>query len=163
MPISDMRWQDDTPRPHHYEFAHRALPGIAFSPRVDLAGLAGAARLDSALRATWAAAGERHGEADRLPDDGLQGELVQVAGQPAVLVTFPAANHAAEAFFALIAPLDPPRSRRYLTLEFSWNVVTGHPATVIGEWHAGHHLNLGPGPDAAKTAFLARMHGLLSR
>lgn len=63
----------------------------------------------------------------------------------------------------LHTPLDPPRSRRYLTLEFSWNVVTGHPATVIGEWHAGHHLNLGPGPDAAKSTFLTRMHGLLSR
>jgi hypothetical protein len=158
-----MRWQDDNPRPHHYEFAHRALPGIAFSPRVDLAALADADRLDSALRATWAAVGERCGEADRLPDDGLQGELVEVAGQPAVLVTFPMANHAAEAFFAVVAPLDPPESRRYLTLEFSWNVVTGHPTTVIGEWRAGSHLNLGPGPQAAKSTFLARMQRLLSR
>jgi hypothetical protein len=158
-----MRWQDDKPRPHHYEFAHRALPGIAFNPRVDLAGLADAARLDSALRATWSAVGERRGEADRLPDDGLQAELVQVAGETALLVTFPTANHAAEAFFAMIAPLDPPESRRYLTLEFSWNVVTGHPATVIGEWRAGSHLNHGPGPEAAKLTFLARMQGLLNR
>jgi hypothetical protein len=88
---------------------------------------------------------------------------VDVAGQPAVLVTFPSANHAAEAFFAVIAPLDPPESRRYLTLEFSWNVVTGHPTTVIGEWRAGSHLNLGPGPQAAKSTFLARMQRLLSR
>jgi hypothetical protein len=158
-----MRWQDDKPRPHHYEFAHRALPGIAFSPRVDLAALAGAARLDSALHATWAAVGERCAGADRLPDDGLHGELADAAGKPAVLVTFPAANHAAEAFFAVIAPLDPPESRRYLTLELSWNVVSGRPATVIGEWRAGSHFNLGPGPEADKPAFLASVQRLLTR
>jgi hypothetical protein len=158
-----MRWQDDNPRPHHYEFAHRALLRMAVSPRVDLAALAGAGRLDSALRATWAAVGERHAEADRLPDDGLHGELVEVAGHPAVLVTFPVANHVAEAFFALVAPLDPPESRRYLTLELSWNVVTGRPTTVIGEWRAGSHFNLGEGPEAAKPAFLVRMQRLLSR
>jgi hypothetical protein len=121
------RWQEDKPRPHHYEFAHRALPRIAFNPRIDLAALARSAGLDAALRATWAAVGERRDDADRLPDDGLEGELVEVACQPAVLVTFPTANHAAEAFFAVIAPLEQPESRRYLTLEFSWNAVTDRP------------------------------------
>lgn len=71
------KWRNDKPRLHHYEFAHRALPGIAFNPRVDLAALANAGHLDGALRATWAAVGERRDEADRLPDDGLQGELVE--------------------------------------------------------------------------------------
>jgi hypothetical protein len=152
------KWRGDEPRVHHYEFAHRALPGIAFNPRVDLAALANADHLDGALRATWAAAGERYGEADRLPDDGLQGELVEVAGEPAVLVTFPTANHAAEAFYALIAPLDPPESRRYLTLEFSWNVFTDHPTTVLGEWRIGSHVNLRPGPEAA-SRFFSRPYG----
>jgi hypothetical protein len=90
-------------------------------------------------------------------------QLVEVAGQSAVLMTFPVANHAAEAFFALVAPLEPPESRRYLTLEFSWNVVTDHPATVIGEWRAGSHINLGPGPEAARSTFLARMDAVLNR
>jgi|SRR5215831_3470144 len=157
------RWQDDKPRLHHYEFAHRALPGIAFNPQVDLAALGHAGRLDGSLCATWAAVGERQGEPDRLPGHGLHGELVQIAGKPAVLVTFPVANHAAEAFFAVIAPLDPPGSRRYITLEFSWNVVTDHPATVIGEWRAdGHHLNHEAGPEAATSAFLAKVQELLS-
>jgi hypothetical protein len=114
-----VRWQDDKPRPHHCEFARRALPATAFNPRVNLLGLADADRPGSALRAIWAAVGQRHGEADRLPDDGLQGELVEIAGKPAVLVTFTAASHPAEAFLAAIAPLDPPQSRRYITLEFS--------------------------------------------
>ncbi len=157
------KWRNDKPRLHHYEFAHRALPGIAFNPRVDLAALANAGHLDGALRATWAAVGERRDEADRLPGEGLQGEPVEVAGEPAVLVTFPAANHAAEAFYAVIAPLDPPESRRYITLEFSWNVLTDHPTTVIGEWRTGSHLNHGPGPEAAKSTFLARVQELLNR
>jgi hypothetical protein len=120
-------------------------------------------RLGGSLRSTWAAVGERHHEPDRLPDDGLNGELVEIAGQPVVLVTFPMALHAGEAFFAVIAPISPHESRRYLTLEFSWNVVTDHPATVIGEWRAdGRHLNLGAGPDAARSAFLAKAQELLS-
>src|SRR5262245_21040312 len=157
------RWQGDNPRPHYYEFAHRAIPRIAFNPRVDLAAIAREDRLDAALRATWAAVGERHDAADRLPDEGLAGELVEVAGQSAVLVTLPVANHAAEAFFALVVPLEPPESRRYLTLVFSWNVVTDHPTTVIGEWRAGSHVNLGPGPEAARSTFLARIEALLNR
>jgi hypothetical protein len=157
------RWQGDKPRPHHYEFAHRALPRIAFDPRADLAAIAREDRFDAALRATWAAVGERRDATDRLSDDGLAGELVEVAGQPAVLVTFPAANHAAEAFFALVAPLEPHESRRYLTLEFSWNVATDRPTTVIGEWRAGSHVNLGPGPEAARSTFLARMEAVLNR
>jgi hypothetical protein len=135
---------------------------MAFNPRVNLAALAHAGHLDGALRATWAAVGERRGEADRLPDDWLQGDLVEVAGKPSVLVTLPTANHAAEAFYAVIAPVDPPESRRYLTLEFSWDVLTDHPTTVIGEWRAGSHLNLGPGPEAAKSLFLAKMQELLN-
>jgi hypothetical protein len=157
------RWQGDKPRPHHYEFAHRAVPRIAFDPRFDPLAMAREHRLDAALRATWAAIGERRDAADRLPDEGLTGELVEVAGQSAVLVTFPVAKHAAEAFFALVAPLEPPESRRYLTLEFSWNVVTDHPTTVIGEWHAGSHVNHGPGPEAARSTFLTSVEALLSR
>jgi hypothetical protein len=74
------RWRGDKPGPHHYDFAHRAIPRIAINPRVDLAATAYEDRLDAALRATWAAVGERREVADRLPDDGLAGELVEVAG-----------------------------------------------------------------------------------
>ncbi len=83
------RWQDDRPRPHHYGFAHRALPGVALNPDVDLRALATAGRLDEALRATWAAVGERQSEADRLAGEGLRGEIVDMIGTPAVLLTFP--------------------------------------------------------------------------
>jgi len=157
------RWQGDEPRSHHYEFAHRAIPAIAFDPRVDLAAIARQDRLGAALRANWEAVGERHDATDRLPDDGLAGELVEVAGQSAVLVTFPVAEHAAEAFFGLVAPLEPPESRRYLTLEFSWNLVTEHPTTVIGEWRAGSHVNLGPGPEPDRSTFLTIMEAVLNR
>jgi hypothetical protein len=42
-------------------------------------------------------------------------------------------------------------------------MLTDQPTTVIGEWLAGSHLNLGDGPDATKSIFLARMQALLSR
>lgn len=141
----------------------QSLAQIVFNPRVDLAAIAREDCLDTALRSTWAAVGERREPADRVPEDGLAGEQVELAGQPAGLVTFPVANLAAEAFFALVRPLEPPESRRYLTLEFSWNVTTDHPTTVLGEWRAGSHVNLGPGPDAARSTFLARIEALLNR
>jgi hypothetical protein len=28
------------------------------------------------------------------------------------------------AFFAVVAPLDPPERRRYIALEYAWNVLT---------------------------------------
>jgi hypothetical protein len=86
------RWKDDKPRPHDYEFANRAIPRIVLDPRVDLAAIAGDHRLDAALRATWAPVGERHDADDRLPDDGLAAELVEVAGQSAALMAFPVAK-----------------------------------------------------------------------
>lgn len=156
------RWRDDKPRPHHYEFAHRALPRIVLGPRADLLALAGAGRLGEALSATWAAVGERQAEPDRLPGDGLHAETVDVGGSPGVLVTLPVARHAPEAFFVLVAPLEPAESRRYLTLEFSWNVLTDQPATVVGEWRAGRHYNHGQGPDPAVSAFLGRARELIS-
>jgi hypothetical protein len=55
---------------------------------------------------------------------------------PGVRVTFPMATHAAEASFAVVEPLDPTVARRYITLEFSWNVITDQPATVLGEWRS---------------------------
>jgi hypothetical protein len=150
------RWQDDRPRPHHYEFAHRAFPGIARNPSVDLAALAEARRLDEAMRATWTAIGARRPDEERISADGLHGELVALDSTTALLVTLPTALHAAEAFFVLVAPLEPPASRRYLTLEFSWNPLTGQPTTMLGEWTTVGHLNLGPGPGATRAAFLKR-------
>jgi hypothetical protein len=150
-------WRDDKPRPHHYQFAHRALPAIALKPSVDLAALADEGRLDAALRATWAAVGERQEPADRLTDEGLRARMVSIAGAQGVLVTLPAAAHATEAFFAVIAPVDGQVPRRYILLEFSWNVVAGEPATVLGEWRSGSHFNLGGGPRAVESEFLAQV------
>lgn len=115
------------PRPHHYEFAHRSFPELPLT-RGSISRCS-AARDVSWLSAPYVApVGERHRGPDRL-----RGELVEIVGEPTVLVTFPAASHAAEALFVAIAPLEPSESRRYLTLEFSWNVVTDRSATIAGE------------------------------
>jgi hypothetical protein len=155
------RWQEDRPRRHHYDFAHRTLPAIVRGSKVDLAALAQAGSLDDALAASWRAVGDQLHEADRLRGDGLRGALVELAGGPALLVTFPMAMHAAEAHFALITPLDPPDARRYITLESSWDAMGDQPRTVLGEWTAEGHLNMGDGPSATPEAFLSRVATLL--
>ena len=62
-----------------------------------------------------------------------------MAGQDAILVTLPAAEHTTEAHYvALVAG-------RVVTLEYTLNV-DDSVATVLGEWNDAGHLNLGEGP-----------------
>lgn len=159
-------WQDDRPRPHHYRFAHRALPSVLLSPRVDLPALLDQGRVLPGLLATWASVGEELDPQDRLGDDGLQCAAVAVAGRHGLLVTLPEAAHAAEAYFALVLPLTPADARRYFTLEFSWDIAHARPSTVIGEWSDRGHLNWGGGPEPDPASFLTaveRLAGPLAR
>jgi hypothetical protein len=88
--------------------------------------------------------------------------MVSIAGAQAILVTFPPPAHATEAFFAVIAPVDGQVPRRYIVLEFSWNVVADQPATVLGEWRSGSHFNLGSGgPQGSEPEFLTRVEEVL--
>jgi hypothetical protein len=157
------RPEDDGPRRHHYAFAHRVLPLIMRNPDVDLAHLAGdLERLGGSLRATWERVGLDHAESERLPPDGLAVERRDVGDAEGLLVTLPPARHVAEAIFVLVAPLDPPGARRYVTLEAGWDVVHRRPYTVLGEWSDRGHLNLGDGPPAEGDAFVAAVSGVLA-
>lgn len=154
--------QDDKPRPHHYEFAHRAMPSITLNPDVDLARLAQDDRLQAALHQTWTKIGESHPEVDRLSADGLACGLVDIAGSRALVLSFPQPSHMAEVFSAVVAPLDPPSARRYFTLELSWDYATKQPGTVIGEWGPAGHTNFGSGPAGSDAqSFLQRVGELL--
>jgi hypothetical protein len=157
-----MHPQDDKPRPHHYEFAHRVMPSIALNPDVDLAALAADGRLDRALHATWAKVGEGHAETDRVSGDGLGSSLVDVNGLQAVVLSFPTPMHMAEVFSAVVAPLEPPTARRYFTLEFSWDFAINQPDTVLCEWSSDGHTNYGAGPAGTdETGLLRRVGELL--
>ncbi len=156
------RWQDDRPRGQHYEFAHKALPGIVRNPAIDFAALADQGRLDAALRTTWTAVGERHPDEEPINAEELRGELVDAGWTKIVLITLPAARHAAEALFIVVGPLSPPESRRYITPEYSWKPLTAQPSTILGGWAADAHVNLGSGPDTpTRFAFLARVSEIL--
>lgn len=144
-----MKWDDDRPRPQHYEFAHRALPAIAGRVMRDLPAVRH--DLDAMLRFMWGKAGERVADAPAGSVEGLHGEVVEVAGREVVLVTLPPAEHATEAHFVAIVPGDPPR---VFTLEHTWHVPDDAPGTVLGEWTEERHVNYGDGPEPEADAFL---------
>jgi hypothetical protein len=158
------RAEEDQPRRHHYEFAHRVLPSILLNPNVDLEHLAGdLEHLHGALRATWERLGSKHDESDRLPPDGLVVERRDVGDAEGILVTLPPALHVAEAIFILVAPLDAGSARRFFTLESGWDVVHRQRYTVLGEWSDTGHSNLGEGPPVDGGAFIAAVASMLSR
>ena len=77
-----------------------------------------------------------------------------------VIVTLPPAYNMVEAHFAAIAVVAD--QVRYLVLEESWSPVHER-ATVLGEWAADGHLNLGLGPPPDRQAFVTAVSALLNR
>ena len=150
----------DQPRTHHYRFAHQRLPQIMLDPGIDVAALAVAGRLDTALRSTWAAAAEGLDEAERLEPDGLAGELHAGDDVDVVLVTLPPALGPAEAHFVALAAAGS--TRRFFTLELSVSVFSSEIGTVLGEWTDDRHVNYGSGPAPTAPDFLAAVRGLLA-
>lgn len=138
---------------HHYSFGHRLLPGLVLRGRTNFHELASRALLDQLLRSWWHEVGEGLPAEERLPPDGLQSELVNAGDVPVLLVTMPAACHAAEAYFVAITPHDEPDAWRCFTLEHAWTL-DDQPVTVLGEWTAAGHVNYGDGPPPERQAFL---------
>ncbi len=161
----------DSPRPHHYEVAHRILPSLMLDPRSDLAQAQATGRLEPALRAVWQEAGRRHRQSDRVDPEGLRCELVEMDSGVGVLVVLPQALRTAEAIAVLVSPLDPATARRYFTLEYSIDLA-GTPCAVLGEWSAEGHRNYGDvagspdvdpaGPAELLREFVARVHATLA-
>lgn len=158
--VNGMLNQSDRPRVHHYSFAHRLLPGLVLRGRTNFHELASRALLDQLLRAWWQEIGQSLPPDDRLPDDGLGSELANAGNVPVLVVTMPAARHAAEAHFVAVTPHADPDAWRCLTLEHSWTL-DDQPATVLGEWTATGHVNYGDGPPPERRAFLTALAGAL--
>lgn len=159
------KFTDDEPRPHHYLFAHRILRDLALKLGARMLEMAREDQLTPALEKTWDAAGRKVGPKDRLSRDGLESSVHRLAFANLVLVRLPSASHAAEAHFVGIAiPLtngaqsgSPPR---YFVLEFGWEL-DDQPRTVLCEWTTGEHLNMGNGPPAEASAFIAAVADVL--
>jgi hypothetical protein len=142
----------DDPRPHHYRFAHRWLPGLSHRHGLEILRAAPARDLTPALVAMWNDCGERLPVEQRLDPAGLEASYRPDPDAPMIVVTMPAARHMVEAHFAAMALVDG--GMRYLVLEESWSPEQA-VATVLGEWTAdGSHLNLGPGPVPDRGEFV---------
>ncbi|MBV1850070.1 hypothetical protein [Catellatospora tritici] len=143
--------RNDDPRPHHYEFAHRALPSIVRRFGAALVHNAASRELTPALLELWSEAGSRVPTEARLAPDGLSAAYEPDPQVPMVVITMPPARHMVEAHFAAIVASGD--QTRYLVLEESWSPGSDR-ATVLGEWTSEGHYNLGPGPEPQRAAFI---------
>jgi hypothetical protein len=150
-------------RPHHYQFAHIALPRMAEKVGHSLLDTPPPEGLTALLVAAWGETGDRLPAEDRLIGDGLSGEVFDIDGHRMLVVTMPPPLHPPEAYLAaLVRPAgsDSSTGLRCFTLELG----TGPEVqpTVIGEWVAGGHRNYGPGPEPTVDAFVAALDKLLT-
>jgi hypothetical protein len=156
---------DNKPRNHHYIYAHRWLPSIAFGTPDVLHNIASGPRLNEFLTDMWTDLGKRLPDSERMPDEQISGQLRQSGAFEVVIVTLPAPATVTEAYFTAIAfgPLatlgfsaDTTQKLpvRYLTLEFGFTMPDDPPRTVLGEWTREQaHYNMGTGPEPTADAF----------
>ena len=155
------KFNEDRPRQHHYLFAHRELPAIARRFAGNLTELAESGRMDTALAMTWDRVGSHLPADARLPHAGLAASLHDVDGTSVVLVTMPAAEHGAEAYFAAIV-VSGDQISDYFVLEHGWTT-QNEPRTVLCKWEGSTHVNMGDGPPAEAHAFLSAVQARLRR
>jgi hypothetical protein len=161
-------------RPHHTEFAQHVLPEEAFlNPAQVWPALRDPARALPLLREQWALAFAFSGALEPLDDEGLAAEPCEVAGQDAVLITFPAPMEAGEAFCAVLVLNRLGAPFRYFLLEAHAHAPdpasAGQWRTKVGEQRpeTATHITRGAGPLApapeASAAFLTRVTELINR
>jgi hypothetical protein len=143
------------PRPHHYRFAHRLLPSLTHLDAVP------PGQLDTELQRLWEEYASHFPAEQRLPVDGLHGNLVRAGRHELVLVVLPAPRAAGEAFAVVLAHPDDGSAPRCLTLEYTVDPATGVPGAVLGEWVDRAHMVLRTGLAAEPRAFLRAVTGLL--
>lgn len=160
------------PRPQHYEFAHVALPTVAFDSGLRLLPLLLSDDRDRFLAKLWrhvhAVLVERASEAKEAPPEALPYRPmpfapVRVGDRAAGVLTLPEPEGLVEAHavcFVFDADADanaPPTewdevaSLRYFTLERGLDLEADAPArrTVLCEWTPDRkHSNYGDGPPA---------------
>ena len=142
---------DDRARRVHYQFAHQTLRRIAQKYPADFAMFSRGLGLVQRLTNVWDAMQARFPVEERLSSEGLAVHSTADGGRTVVVVTMPPADHIGEAYFVALV-IRWASLERYITLEHSWNL-DDSPCTVMGEWTAETHLNLGSGPVADLQAF----------
>ncbi|MEC4747522.1 hypothetical protein [Methylomicrobium sp. Wu6] len=159
------------PRNHHYFFAHRFLPQVAFENPARFFDCLVADGNDFLLW-LWEQCAAYLEQSEHLAPDGLSFALERLKDDTvAALIEMPPPTGVAETYFVAVA-YQPERQRlqqtrlgktRYFTLEFS-EAFDGRARTVLGEWTSdGNHANFGDGPMAAREAFLNDVIRLLEK
>ena len=146
----------ERPRPHHYEFAHRALRFLYESDPDYFIQLYASSSAISFMRVLWGKM------CDRLAEHGIEPpgygverastHVFEAHGIPVVVIEMPTALAPAEAIFvALFKGADGVP--HYHTLELGVNVMTGEAMTVACSWSEDMHLNHGEGPEPTFSAY----------
>lgn len=151
--LSPMDIVDPERRPHHYQFAHKVLAGVArdMGPRMLEAD---PEAVTPGMITLWDDFGVRLPAGHRLPSDGLRAELIELSGHRMMVVCLPVPVAAGEAYYtAAVRPKGTDRCR-YFTLERALNPFAGQWYTVFAEWANDHHLNYGEGPAPDLSSFL---------
>jgi len=150
-------------RRHHYLYAHRVLPQLAFQdPAGFCARLSNPAAGQASLEALWAAVGADVQTA--LPGDGLQltQHVLPRSGRTVFLVELPPPQIMPEAYYLAVLP--GPDVLGILTLEYSEDFESGEPCTVLGGWTSdGTHLNMGKGAEPTREAFLEQLDSMTDK
>lgn len=127
-------------RPHHYLFAHRALPAVVFQRPDRFVDLMRSSEAEEILSGLWQQVGERVDAAERrsrLRPDGLTVSLHLFGGEAYPIITLPPAERTVEGIYVAVgASRDAPEEYRYFILERS---ETSRPDQLIGvlcEWFA---------------------------
>jgi hypothetical protein len=139
---------ENNPRPHHYQFAHRFLPALFFgNPERFLTTMSGSNGLDF-LRFQWKNL-EQYIEAP-LSSVGLDYQTRRLDdGTTLVIVTLPPPQKVTEAYYtaSVYRPAEGQTAAltRYFTLEYGIDLIPDQPKRmVLGEWTRDpQHLNYG--------------------
>ena len=157
------------PRPHHYEFAHRFMPGVFFA---DPAGFFTNLRQKgiAILQMAWYFAAKHLPPELHLPGDGLAFAFYELgAGYSTAIIVLPQPQGLTEAFF--VAPaLWPPRSGgtapdvQFLTVELSQHIPSSDRFAFFGAWTPNRtHVNMGVAPAWTLDAFQEHIRSLALR
>ncbi|HWP47356.1 MAG TPA: hypothetical protein VNM22_09365 [Candidatus Limnocylindrales bacterium] len=159
------------PRSQHYIFAHKILPSLFHADPVKFITALSSHRNDL-LHLLWAHAGTNMEESDLVAADNLDYEIRKLdEGTIIVLITLPTPQAVAEAYFVAMIYRSWKKEifctqeavTRFITLEYSFNLLNDLPGTVLGEWTVdGTHINFGTGPEPILEDFFETVWGLMT-
>ena len=163
----------DDPRPHHYRFAHRVLPGVARGGPIEFALAMAGVDARERIVDIWDALGREiaaEGSGEALPAGILDARSFALLERPFVLVQLPEPLGLTECYFVgvlldampsaeQLERRESPPGLRVFTLERGWSPQGSR--TVLGEWTEGQHIAYGTGPVPEAVAFAKAIEELI--